>query len=206
MEDIVSTEFVIVGAGGFGRELHDWILAYHENAIFSGFIDDDASKKGVICSIENYKNPNVNMYLGVGSPVLRKEISSKLDGGVINFSSLISPLSQIATSSQLGFGLILLGNSSLATNTVIGNGCLIQGFSVLGHDVQCGDYVSIYSFVFVCGGAIIGSGVSLYPHSVILPGVKVGMNSTVGAGSVVISDVPENATVFGNPAKVIKRN
>lgn len=40
--------------------------------------------------------------------------------------------------------------------------------------------------------------------SIIMPGVVVGENSIVGAGSVVVNDVPENTIVAGNPAKVIK--
>jgi len=47
----------------------------------------------------------------------------------------------------------------------------------------------------VCQGASIGA------HSVILPGVKIGRNAMVGAGSVVTTDVPDDATVCGNPAR-----
>jgi acetyltransferase-like isoleucine patch superfamily enzyme len=47
-------------------------------------------------------------------------------------------------------------------------------------------------------GASIGSG------SVILGGVTIGDNAIVGAGSVVTKDVPPNAVVVGNPARVIR--
>lgn len=46
-------------------------------------------------------------------------------------------------------------------------------------------------------GASIGSGTTL------LPGIVVGENAVIGAGSLVTKDVPENATVAGNPACVI---
>ena len=45
-------------------------------------------------------------------------------------------------------------------------------------------------------GAIIGTNVTLLP-------VKVGKNAVVGAGSVVTKDVPDNAVVYGNPAKIM---
>lgn len=41
-------------------------------------------------------------------------------------------------------------------------------------------------------------------NSVILPGVTIGQNAVIGAGSIVTKDVPDNAVVAGNPAKVIK--
>src|SRR2546430_13049298 len=47
-------------------------------------------------------------------------------------------------------------------------------------------------------GASIGSGVTL------LGGITVGENAIVGAGSVVTDDVPANATVAGNPARLLK--
>lgn len=42
-------------------------------------------------------------------------------------------------------------------------------------------------------------------NSIILKGVKIGKNSIVACGSVVTKDVPENAIVAGNPAKIIKQ-
>jgi acetyltransferase-like isoleucine patch superfamily enzyme len=48
-------------------------------------------------------------------------------------------------------------------------------------------------------GAAIGSG------STLLGGITIGENAMVGAGSVVTRDVPANATVAGNPAKILPR-
>jgi acetyltransferase-like isoleucine patch superfamily enzyme len=54
------------------------------------------------------------------------------------------------------------------------------------------------------GGAHVKSLARIGANSTILPGVTIGRNSLVGAGSVVTKDVPDNAVVVGNPAKVIK--
>ena len=51
---------------------------------------------------------------------------------------------------------------------------------------------------------IIGNNVVVYANSVIVGGVKIGDNVIVGAGSIVINDIPDNAIVAGNPAKIIK--
>jgi len=51
---------------------------------------------------------------------------------------------------------------------------------------------------------IIEDNVRIFVNSVILPGVKIGKNSIVGAGSVVMKDVPPNVVVMGNPARVVK--
>lgn len=46
--------------------------------------------------------------------------------------------------------------------------------------------------------AVIGTGAT------IMGGITIGKKSMIGAGSVVLSDVPENAVVVGNPARIIK--
>jgi acetyltransferase-like isoleucine patch superfamily enzyme len=49
---------------------------------------------------------------------------------------------------------------------------------------------------------VIAAGASLGGGSVILPGIKVGRGAMVGAGAVVTRDVPANAIVVGNPARI----
>ncbi|MGD9276821.1 MAG: acyltransferase [Candidatus Pacearchaeota archaeon] len=51
---------------------------------------------------------------------------------------------------------------------------------------------------------LIKKGASIGSNVTILPGVTIGENSVVGAGAVVTKDVPDNAIVVGNPAKVLK--
>ena len=50
---------------------------------------------------------------------------------------------------------------------------------------------------------VVAQGASLGGGSVILPGVRIGRNAMVGAGAVVTKDVPPNAIVVGNPARIV---
>ena len=50
----------------------------------------------------------------------------------------------------------------------------------------------------------IGNNVLICANAVLIGGIKVGDNAVIGAGSVVLHDVPDNAVVAGNPAKIIK--
>jgi len=54
-------------------------------------------------------------------------------------------------------------------------------------------------------GPTIKKGAKIGANSTILPGVVIGVNALVGAGSVVVKDVPDNAVVAGNPARIIKK-
>jgi maltose O-acetyltransferase len=50
----------------------------------------------------------------------------------------------------------------------------------------------------------IGNSVWIGGGAIVLPGVTVGQNSVIGAGAVVTRDVPDNAVVVGNPARVLR--
>lgn len=51
---------------------------------------------------------------------------------------------------------------------------------------------------------IIGDNVEIFANACVIGGIRIGNNVTIGAGSVVVKDVPDNAVVAGNPARVIK--
>jgi len=102
--------------------------------------------------------------------------------------------------------------------TKIGKGCFISFHAYI--DLRRGR-VSIGNNVHIAGGSyilshtgfrpdqdgqetVIEDNVRIFVNSVILPGVRIGRNAIVGAGSVVMRDVPPNVVVQGNPARIIQ--
>ncbi len=78
----------------------------------------------------------------------------------------------------------------------------------IGDNVQIGSHCSIYSISTIDnkkGAVILKKNCKIGTHSVIMPGVTVGENSIVGAFSFVNSDVVDNITVVGIPAKIIEK-
>ena len=53
---------------------------------------------------------------------------------------------------------------------------------------------------------MLGENVSIMANAVVCGGISIGDNVTIGAGSVVTKDVPNNCVVIGNPARIIKMN
>ena len=50
----------------------------------------------------------------------------------------------------------------------------------------------------------IGENVWVRSGTIIVPGVTIGKNSVIGAGSVVVKDIPENVVAVGNPCRVLR--
>ncbi|MEO6091802.1 MAG: DapH/DapD/GlmU-related protein [Novosphingobium sp.] len=77
----------------------------------------------------------------------------------------------------------------------IGAGAVIDEEAVvLTHDVVRGLFLDTR----------IGEGATLGPRAIVLPGVTVGKGAHLLAGAVVIRDVPDHATVAGNPARIVE--
>lgn len=56
------------------------------------------------------------------------------------------------------------------------------------------------------GTPTFGNNVSIMANAVVFGNIKIGNNVVIGAGSIVTKDVPDNCTVVGNPARIIRRN
>jgi len=110
-------------------------------------------------------------------------------------------------------------NLEIGNDTEIGTGAIISSRRKIriGKNVGIGPQTSIYDNDhkmplgpreedMIDSPVEIGDGVWIGTRAIILRGVRIGKNSTVGAGSVVNQNVPENAVVCGNPAKIIKYN
>jgi putative colanic acid biosynthesis acetyltransferase WcaB len=99
---------------------------------------------------------------------------------------------QVGPNLQIQHGMALVINHE----TVIGANCILRHSTTIGNKK-----LSDGSFT---GAPKIGNNVDIGSNVVILGPITVGSNAVIGAGSVVVKDVPEGAVVAGNPARVIR--
>lgn len=208
-------KILIVGAGGFGREVYNWIKDSREKYPdwqVEGFLDDNllALKEynyevGVISTVLDYQpQENEHLVMAIGSPKIKSELVNLLKHKGAKFETFIHRTAIIGENVKIGQGSVLCPNSIITCDAVIGEFVTINCGSGTGHDASVGDYSTLSGQVDITGFARVGKRVSIGSSACILPGVIIEDDSAIGAGSVVVRNVREGSTVFGNPAKCIK--
>lgn len=98
---------------------------------------------------------------------------------------------QLPRKTKVGYGLYIGHHGPIVINstTQIGNNCNLSQFITIGSNHG--------------KAAVIGDNTYIGPNVCIVEDVKIGNNVTIGAGSVVTKDIPDNATAAGNYAKVL---
>jgi sugar O-acyltransferase (sialic acid O-acetyltransferase NeuD family) len=133
---------------------------------------------------------------------IHKQITSKLPK--FEFVNAIHPSVVIGNNVKLGKGIVAMANVVFNPKSVIGDFTFFATGAQVEHDCIIEDYASISA------GSITGGFVKLGKFSAITLGVTVldrisiGENSVIGAGSLILKDIPNDVLVYGNPSKIVR--
>ena len=150
------------------------------------------------------------------------------DNALIRSGSIIYSNVKIGNGLRTGHNVLVRDNSEIGDNVLIGTGSVLDGNCKVGNNVimQTDAYITAYTTieddVFIgprvvttndkymfYGAKLIGptikKGARIGANATLLPGVVIGEGALIGSGAVVTRDVPAQATVVGNPARILKQ-
>lgn len=206
-------KILIAGAGGFGRELLQWIKDVNREVPtweIVGFLDDDIHALdeveidyGIIGTIKDYEaKADEEVAIALGSPAIKRKVVQILKDKCARFATVIHPTAILSPFAHFGEGFIMFPYSKLSCNSSVGDFVTLLS-TPIGHDNVIGDYTVISGGCNIVRNVRIGRDVFVAAGVAIAQDVTIGDGAYLGLGSVVLKDVKARTKVFGNPARVI---
>jgi sugar O-acyltransferase (sialic acid O-acetyltransferase NeuD family) len=203
---------VIIGAGGFGREMVAWArqsAQYQRDWVLKGLIDDNPNALvGMNCalpllgSVRDHEPQEDEVFIcALGVPAIKRRCTELLLARGARFTQVIHRTAVLGDNVELGDGVVMCPFSVASANNRLGLGVVLNLHASVDHDASVDDWSQINCHCDLTASVQIGKEVFLGRSVAIIPGVRVGDGAYIGAGAVVLRNVPPGAKVFGVPAR-----
>lgn len=214
----MADKLIIIGGGEHARVVMESAIIQPDVWDVLGYVDpkedgesaqrfeisrlgDDSDLKQLIID-----NPTCKFVCGLGDNALRNKIVESLELPEERWGIVIHPAAEVSTNSVIGVGSVILSRSIIQTGAILGKHCIINSGAILEHDSNIGDFTHIAPGTVSGGGVKTGNSCFVGLGSRIRDHISIGNNVTVGAGSVVVTDIEDDETVVGSPARRIGTN
>jgi sugar O-acyltransferase (sialic acid O-acetyltransferase NeuD family) len=205
---------IVWGAGGHGKVIVDALLA-SESCDLVGVLDDDPTKAGGrLLGIPVLHSPGGlrslldtldldGVAIGIGDNYIRDKKFREAVSCGLKPVNVIHPGAHLSRFVKLGAGVTIFAGAILNAGTVVeDNVCVNTGASV-DHDNYLESGCHLFPHATLTGGVRVGGFSYVGSGAVVAPNIVIQKYSQVGAGAVVLKDVPEGVIVAGSPAMEI---
>ncbi|THH34558.1 acetyltransferase [Neolewinella litorea] len=148
---------------------------------------------------------NTELFVAIGNNNIRRKVTErlltcgcKLAAPALHPSAAVSSLTSVAAGVLLAPSVTVNALAEIATGVILNTSCTVE------HECFVGSYAHIAPGAILAGNVRVEEGAFIGANAVVKQGVCIGEWSTVGAGAVVLQDVPPRTTVVGNPARELR--
>lgn len=220
-----ATPLVIIGAGGFGREVLDVVEAINldgsphsssQQFEFLGFLDDGEPDLELLerrsasligpCAVAAEFPVETQYVIGITSPVVRRLIDNVMTSYGLHPAVLVHPSATVGADVSLGPGMVVCSHVSMTTHIRFGRHVHLNLNCTVGHDVVMDNYVTVNPGATISGNVHLHDEVSIGTGAAVIQGVSIAAETTVGAGAAVVRDLPRAVVAVGVPARLISRD
>jgi sugar O-acyltransferase (sialic acid O-acetyltransferase NeuD family) len=199
------TALIILGAGGFAREVYHWIDRRIYDPI-AFYVDDESDhhhhsglRLPLIRTFEGFKD--THFIAAVGDSSGRQLLSKKASFAGLRPCDPIIHSSAVIGEAKMGRNIIVCPGSVITSNVFLSNGVLVNLNCTIGHDVIVDEYATLSPGVNISGNTRIGVRAYLGTNSSVRERVRVGNDCILGMGAVLVKDMPDGELWTGVPAR-----
>ncbi|MDR1400694.1 MAG: acetyltransferase [Treponema sp.] len=143
--------------------------------------------------------------VAVGDNKARLKLTEKYISAGIKLATIIHPNASVSKFAEIEGGTVICANAVIGPFAVLGKANVVSIGGIVAHDCKFEDGVRVSPNAVVAGTCIIGKNTWVCIGANISDHIKIGKNSVIGAGSVVLNDIPDNVLMAGVPA-IIKKH
>ena len=202
---------LIIGTGGQGKVVLDCAESQYEKITFmTNDLNAQKIKDYPIIFEQNIKPEYIlenfdEIIVAIGDNKARLKLTKKYISAGIKIATIIHPNASVSKYATIDRGTVICANTAIGPFAVLGKANVVSIGGIVAHDCQFDDGVRISPNAVVAGTCIIGKNTWICIGANISNDIKIGINSVVGAGAVVLKDVPDSVLVAGIPAIIKKR-
>jgi acetyltransferase EpsM len=210
-------KLVIWGASGHALVVADIVRLCGDYEIV-GFLDDiNLNRRNTIfCGapilggreqLEPLADAGVeHILLGFGDCLARLRLSELVRAKGFKLALAVHPRAIVAAGVCLSPGTVVAAGAVVNPGSTIGESVIVNTCASVDHECIVESGAHICPGARLAGGVTVGQGAWIGIGATVIERVHIGRHSTIGAGSVVLKDVPDGVIAYGVPAQVIRRN
>jgi len=208
---------ILFGAGGHARALIDVVQAQGSYTLLG--LVDSISKPGervagfpVLGSEADLpallqRHACNHVFVALGDNFQRHAASRRLLVALpaLRFATLVHPGAIVSPSARLGAGVVVMPGAIINAGSVVEEGVLVNTRASIDHDCHLASFSSVAPGV-VCGGKVLlGERSAVNIGASVANRISIGTDTVIGAGAVVLKDMPAGVLAFGVPCRVVRQ-
>ena len=203
---------VVLGAGGTGLYMAETVQRV-PGLELAGLLDDDPAKLDENCcgypvlgTLKAWRDLSpdhlflTSLYGPKNTPPFENLIAS-LEIPNERWITVVDPLALVSAHVSMEFGCFVGPFCVLEPRVTLGSKCALLGNVYLAHDAVLSEYTVCANSVSIAGGVKVGRASYIGANASLREYTAIGNCTVIGAGSVVVEDIPNGETVIGNPAR-----
>ena len=141
---------------------------------------------------------------GLADAAPRIAIARKFEGADVTWASVVHPRAIVSDGASVAPGTAILAGAVVNHGAYLGSHSIVNTGAIVEHDVVLEPFVQVGPGAVVGGGTTVGRGAYVGLGARVRDHVHIGDGVVIGMGAVVVSDVPDGATVIGVPARPLR--
>jgi sugar O-acyltransferase (sialic acid O-acetyltransferase NeuD family) len=206
----LASKVLVYGASGHGKVVAEVARALGHEVV--GFIDDGVAPGTRVLGVAVdgdfawlvRARPDAVIALGVGANATRLVLAGRVVGAGFTLGTFVHPRAWVSPSATPGAGTVVMANAVVNADTIVGEGVILNTGAIVEHDCTLGRFAHVSPNAALGGGVTVGECSQVGLGASVRPLARIGRDCVVGAGSVVLDEVPDGAVVAGVPTRLLR--